>query len=515
MTSKFFHLFLIGCVFTSFYVNVELEATYQTNFSQTDGFMTGPLDEQQGWSVEMGTAFIEEVAGNRRVVLLSDSPRPRISRDFSEFNEADVVFIQFMLLGGAGEPPSAAPEAFSPNAFHVALVADEGAGQIYVFDGDGIDGGSWRKILPRFDLDQNGDLLSELEITIRIDYIRKNFDVYLNGSLAGINYGFLDNIQKKFQRFELSGNPQRNTLLTEFYIGVDNPLFENDSGDGLPDDWKQLYGLRIDFDQRDMDPDQDGLTNLEEYLLGTNPTSVDTSQDGLSDSEAIDLGVDPLQPSNIFAIGLPFYDSFENWPLGNIHGRGGWQANNHFGYGLSSVTNSTKAADGERVLQVNAAEGSLTTEIDIDAESTNVIWTDLFIDPTLHMRSVPPKISSDTTVAFYFDQNGDITVWDGLENDWLSFVSRTVPNKIGWDRVTIRQDYINQTWSFWLNSVLVAENLGFASTQSSLNQFRIHQAESQARLDGVYIGHQEPEGLVSSDGLLWMTGFEQEEGFLL
>jgi hypothetical protein len=61
-------------------------------------------------------------------------------------------------------------------------------------------------------------------------------------------------------------------------------------GDGIPDDWKIAHGL----DPNDPyvateDPDQDGLTNLEEYQLGTDPNNPDTDGDGLSDGDEVHL----------------------------------------------------------------------------------------------------------------------------------------------------------------------------------------------------------------------------------
>jgi hypothetical protein len=45
------------------------------------------------------------------------------------------------------------------------------------------------------------------------------------------------------------------------------------------------------------DPDQDGLTNLEEYQHGTDPTNPDTDGDGLSDGDEVHVyGSDPLNP---------------------------------------------------------------------------------------------------------------------------------------------------------------------------------------------------------------------------
>ena len=51
--------------------------------------------------------------------------------------------------------------------------------------------------------------------------------------------------------------------------------------DGIPDSWTQQYfghptGQDNDLSQADDDPDGDGLTNLQEYILGTNPKVHDT-----------------------------------------------------------------------------------------------------------------------------------------------------------------------------------------------------------------------------------------------
>ncbi|MFW9870450.1 MAG: hypothetical protein ACFFEL_12565, partial [Candidatus Thorarchaeota archaeon] len=64
--------------------------------------------------------------------------------------------------------------------------------------------------------------------------------------------------------------------------------------DGMPDSWEMLYGLDMN-NPADAQQDKDGdtLTNLEEYLLGTNPTLTDSDSDGLRDNEEVDLGTDP------------------------------------------------------------------------------------------------------------------------------------------------------------------------------------------------------------------------------
>lgn len=73
---------------------------------------------------------------------------------------------------------------------------------------------------------------------------------------------------------------------------------EKDSDkDGILDKWELKYGMDI-LDQSDaeMDLDEDGLTNLQEYTLGTNPSKADTDGDKVSDKKEIEVGTDPLDP---------------------------------------------------------------------------------------------------------------------------------------------------------------------------------------------------------------------------
>ena len=63
---------------------------------------------------------------------------------------------------------------------------------------------------------------------------------------------------------------------------------DNDNDD-MADDWENDYGVNHPA----LDPDADGLNNLEEYEKGTDPFDSDTDNDGLPDGWEVTYGLDP------------------------------------------------------------------------------------------------------------------------------------------------------------------------------------------------------------------------------
>ncbi|MHC4084938.1 MAG: right-handed parallel beta-helix repeat-containing protein [Planctomycetota bacterium] len=69
--------------------------------------------------------------------------------------------------------------------------------------------------------------------------------------------------------------------------------------DGMPDWWEIRYGLDPAYsDDAALDADSDDLSNLNEYLAGTDPTDTDSDDDGMPDGWEVDNDFDPLDSSD-------------------------------------------------------------------------------------------------------------------------------------------------------------------------------------------------------------------------
>lgn len=74
-------------------------------------------------------------------------------------------------------------------------------------------------------------------------------------------------------------------------IGVDQ--FNDVDADGLPDAWEVKTFGNLTTIAGAGDNDSDGLTNIQEYDLETNPLDVDTDNDGINDNLELSLGLKP------------------------------------------------------------------------------------------------------------------------------------------------------------------------------------------------------------------------------
>jgi hypothetical protein len=67
----------------------------------------------------------------------------------------------------------------------------------------------------------------------------------------------------------------------------------------MPDKWEIMNGLRYDVIDSNMDNDNDGLSNLDEYIHSTDPNSADSDGDSTDDYTEIKEGTDPLDKDRL------------------------------------------------------------------------------------------------------------------------------------------------------------------------------------------------------------------------
>lgn len=83
--------------------------------------------------------------------------------------------------------------------------------------------------------------------------------------------------------------------------------------DGLPDYWELKHFGNLN-ESGSTDADSDGLTNLIEYQLGTNPLDADTDYDGNTDAEELGGNTDPLDPNSFIPVPLAHFKfDASNW----------------------------------------------------------------------------------------------------------------------------------------------------------------------------------------------------------
>lgn len=112
-----------------------------------------------------------------------------------------------------------------------------------------------------------------------------------NYRLQAVSLAFGAGTTLPIEQRDLYGNPR--PLTGRFDIGANE--YKDSLGSGMQDDWEIKRGLSTTVSQASLDPDGDGLNNLQEYNNNSDPHNPDTDGDGISDGPTVPLG-SGLQP---------------------------------------------------------------------------------------------------------------------------------------------------------------------------------------------------------------------------
>lgn len=90
-----------------------------------------------------------------------------------------------------------------------------------------------------------------------------------------------------------------------FLSGLIPPVLYSDDtdNDGMPDTWEIQHGFNpLNPSDASGDADNDGLTNVEEYIADTNPKQQDTDGDGINDKDEVDQGRNPTVDERVITL---------------------------------------------------------------------------------------------------------------------------------------------------------------------------------------------------------------------
>ncbi len=268
---------------------------YQTDFEAGEGFMPGLLNNQDEWvnqgggSAEITTS--EAGSGNQSVVLQPASWPADVVRGLPSGAEPDrVVFFDLWAKPVANRDWGAtAIFDCSGSRFTLATAAGDTEAEVLAFD---LNEG-WPFVFTGAFVAVNADggAAAWHRFTVRQDHDGRRWDLYVDGRMVAADLTFSPSTDLWVEAVGHTGTPVR---FDQVSVGATNPLFADGDGDGLDDAWEVDHGLDPNVADRDGDLDNDGLTNLREYLWGTDPEVADTDGDGLLDGWEVDHGYNPL-----------------------------------------------------------------------------------------------------------------------------------------------------------------------------------------------------------------------------
>jgi hypothetical protein len=398
----------------------------------TGAFATGT----RSWQVQAGANAVVEVldadAAQGAQALTMTGSDISLERRFADTTHAPVVWLDFYLKAALR---SEAPETIPADVAAVFYFTPEG--HIRVLDGAGTGGGEWRTFTV------TGVVSEWNRVSLRMNYGTQRWSLWLNGVRLVDDLGFAHPVPY-FSGFALHHSASQASALDAFLATHNEPAALDNDGDGLPNTWEVTYGLNPN------DPAD---------------ASISTSGDGWTNTEKFDLGV---FPTTSYLTTLPFLETFEQLPAGNL----AQGAHNWFFFGESTPQIQSQAHEGTQALLIPASEAGVRLVNRIDGSGQPVMWTQFVLKASPFPVDATPALSTETTAGLFFTQDGHLRVYDGPTIGWRTLSGVTV-DLAGWHTVTLRHDYIAQTWSVWIDGVVAAENLGFAHYLTHYQKFEI------------------------------------------
>jgi len=265
-------------------VTVQQPVPYFTGFESFDGYAPGPLAGQDAWTASMGAAITDTLSyrGDQTMLLDARVPPAEAAHSFGPYMGQSVVFVDMFAKPAAGDGENTSVFVRADVA-QIALVRSASQGELRIWDGSA----GWRSVGAKVSLEADGQAMDWLRVTIREDFSTKQWDLYIDGKLIAYNAGFVDGTKNIFSQIAFLGSETAASAFDDFYVGFENPLFADVNNDGIDDAWEALYGLSLTNNNRDRVLEGSTVSVIQAYLSGIDPrgddVNADTDSNGLPD----------------------------------------------------------------------------------------------------------------------------------------------------------------------------------------------------------------------------------------
>jgi len=239
------------------------------------------LSSPDPWDAVSGSSTVtpagEGFGGGKALKIGVDPQEEAWLRKPVSWNPAETIaFIDFRIKPAA--TPSGSQANFFANGTQLAfqIPANSTNGELWVLHGNDdavanppgspVPPEKWYQSAGTFTVPQNSPVATTwLRATLRHDYQRKIWDLFIDGKLAAVNLGF-EGRGANLEHLEFFGSLAGDTLLDNLEANPSNMLFPDADKDGLPDAWEIANGSNPNLYDRDAIDPATGKSFLNKYL---------------------------------------------------------------------------------------------------------------------------------------------------------------------------------------------------------------------------------------------------------
>lgn len=452
---------------------------FTENF-ETNTVSVGDLNGQNGWTASPTNIALVQTgkvyAGSQALETWTTNAEISVRQYFTA-PDASVIWGDFYAQVIARPAWTTDPD--STVAFHFSTNR-----QLVVFDGDAGAGGEWVTIT------NHAALASEtwVRLTVKIDYGTAKWILCLDGLKVAGNLGF-SQARTEFSAF---GVDSRWSYVDGLSISTGMPTGVSFDDDILPDAWELSYFGDLDEGEAG-DSDGDGLTNLEEYQGGLDPTDTDSDGDGVDDFTELEWGQAATNADSYATI--PWSTDFESgagYSAGNLAGQNGWIVSD----GTASVQTNTVFSNSQAVVFSTNLSAGITSAKLFASVTNTVIWSEFRL--LSDAGTLPASLPDHTAGAFAINTSGFWNARSGAS--WVSATNTAISTNT-WVHISVKEDFSSRTWEFYVGQDPVWQGLSFADTNSDhYVQFAVFGgSHSGIYLDSASVGTSAP-GHIDMDG---------------